>query len=203
MSCLELAKRLANKRVSLNSSAFAPSPKKYEKKHLKVKKSSIDPKTFTPQTTISSENEDANIPTKTVLKPVIRLQEKHDYIPPFSRIFTDKKLYHYFKKYITEKHLAPILMFCKSVKKFKEQFYSKEEKRYSRFQKIYEKYNRLPSHYVNAELLEHGMTMITPNSFDRCINFVFKVLQEREFNQFLDSRHYIKWILKYHNTEIY
>ncbi|KAH0793519.1 hypothetical protein GPJ56_002566 [Histomonas meleagridis] len=193
MDCLLLAEKLASKNNTKHTS-IAPTPK-----------TRIAPKKPT-QTRKNKENVNSNNQTSVIMKPMIRLDEmKHDYIPPFTRIFTDKNLYHYFKRYIEEKKLSSILKFLETVKKFKDQFYSHEERRYSRHQKIIQRLQNLPKEYLKSVPVEslQKQTAITPSFFDRCVDNVMKVLQEREFASFIDSDHYIKWTLKYHNTEIY
>ena len=45
------------------------------------------------------------------------------------------------------------------------------------------------------------MSQVSITSFDECLSCLLKRLEEREFPHFLESPHYSKWTMKYHNVE--
>ena len=192
MNCLQLADKLASKRKSV-SSPFFPYPKgSPNRKSLVAHLEAFD---------------DDSLETEPI-NPFPNIKEKsydckcHSYVPSFQRVFDDKNLFYYFKKYIENRNLGIILQLYCSVTKYKEQFYSQFERRSGLHQKIIQYIHRLPQEYQIPSSFKIPIKF-KPSSFDECIVYVLQALYDKEFEGFINSKFFVKWVLKYHNTEIY
>lgn len=193
MSSLQLAEKLAAKAKPYSpfSSPMSPQAKKLP---LSPAKSSLK---------MNNENSSSNA-TPSVAKPVFNIQiQKHDYVPPFSRVFSDKNLYHYFERFAWERQLITILNFIDSCKKYQEKYPPNTQKQVEKYKEIMQKLGLLPSEYVNSVINAHNeMKDITPHSFDTCLKIIMEKLEKEEYSIFIDSPYFAKWTLKYHNTEV-
>ncbi|OHT07380.1 hypothetical protein TRFO_24467 [Tritrichomonas foetus] len=198
MSCLELAEKLAAKNKPANGQSLPMAPCS---RRLQPSPSKSSRNASSKTENIDSE---ANLIPTMVMKPVIRLhQSNHDYVPPFSRVFTDKNLYHYFERYAWEKQLIVILNFITACNKYKEKFPTSSSKQKARHSEIVQQLGLLPSDYVNAVIPAHGeMQKVSANSFDACLKIIESKLESNEYDSFLESPHFAKWTLKYYNTEV-
>lgn len=184
MSCLELAKKLANKSKTVNSTVMSPTVKRTQRQP-SVK--------FAPSVNI--ENRAPNMVTESPKKPAKQV--------PFSRVFTDKNLFHYFEKYAWEKHLMPVLNFIDSCKKYKQKFPTSSQKQKEKHDKIMQQLGLLPQEYIMSTVNFHQqMCMISEDSFDECLSVVEEKLESNEYPAFINSPHFVKWTLKYYNTEM-
>lgn len=193
MSSLQLAEKLAAKSNQFSPFSSPMSPV--------AKKLTIQPK----RSPLKANNENSNSNVKiAALKPVLKIQSnKHDYIPPFSRVFSDKNLFHYFERFAWENQLIAILNFIDSCKKYQEKYPSNKQKQIEKHKEIMQKLGLLPSDYVNSVIEAHEqMQEISPNSFDNCLNIIMGKLEKDEYSNFIDSPHFAKWTLKYYNTEM-
>ena len=193
MSSLKLAEKLANKAKpgSQMSSPMFPVARKCP---LQPSRSSFK---------ANNENANANF-SCSKSKPVFKIpNQKHDYVPPFSRVFSDKNLYHYFEKFALENQLIEILNFINSCKKYQEKYPSNTQKQIEKHKEIMQKLGLLPSEYVNSVVGAHeDMQKVSPNSFDKCLNMIMTKLENEKYADFIESPHFAKWTLKYYNTEI-
>lgn len=194
MSSLQLAEKLAAKAKPFSpySSPMSPQAKKL-----------LPPPA---KSSLKSNNENSNSnATPLNTKPVFKIQNnKHGYVPPFSRVFSDKNLYHYFERFAWERQLIAILNFIDSCKKYQEKYPSTTQKQIEKYNEIMQKLGLLPSDYVNSVVEAHDeMKDISPNSFDTCLNMIMDKLEKEEYSIFIDSPHFAKWTLKYYNTEVY
>lgn len=192
MSSLQLAEKLAAKAKSSSPFASPMSPQ--------AKKLALPAK---PAIKVNNENSSTNA-APPISKPVVKIQiKKHDYVPPFSRVFSDKNLFHYFERFAWERQLIAILNFIDSCKKYQEKFPSSTQKQTEKHKEIMQKLGLLPSDYVNSVIEAHDeMKTISANSFDTCLKLIMDKLEKDEYSTFIDSPHFAKWTLKYYNTEV-
>jgi hypothetical protein len=189
MNCLELAERLAERQsLGCMSSSLSPVGKKLRACTKKTAKENTIPENLLPTT---------------VLKPVVRLRDSsHDYIPPFSRVFEDKNLRRYFDRFLIGEGLNGVVTFIDGIRKYKDNFSSVPEKQAAKHKETLDLLRLLPSDYVAAILGSYEeMSEVSITAFDYCLQIIMDLLRNEEFEGFLDSRYYVEWTLKYHNTE--
>lgn len=192
MNCLKLAEKLAAKsNKNFSNSPISPPTRKVEPANRSNPSLGIE------NTEVGNESNESEMKPRR-----IQFLEGDKYVPPFSRIFTDKNLHHYFARYCWERHLIAVLDFLDSIAKYKDKFPQNRDRQLARHQDIMHQLGLLPADYINATVsASEEMRNVSITSFDQCSTMLKEYLQKREFKAFLDSSHYIKWTLKYYNTE--
>ena len=188
MNCLDLAQKLAAK--ANNKQTTVP----------------MSPSLSHSCSRIASRTE--NIPQQTtdnqkpkVVKFALQPTKCHAYVPPFNRCFNDVNLRRYFERFLKERHLYSVVEFISEVENFKEHYPSTVKKQRQAHVDLIGKLGTLPSDYVNATHdASNEMSLLSVTSFDHCTALIMEELERREFHPFLDSPHYAKWVMKYHNV---
>jgi len=149
----------------------------------------------------NSENEPRNGIGGGMKKPHFAAPTQNGvFIPPIATAFSDENLKRYFKRFLEERKLGKIFEFIECVDSYRETFPENPEKQTSRHRYVVEMLGTLPSNFLKTvSMVSKDMASVTKNSFDSCVCLILKSLNEREYQAFLDSELFSKWILKYHN----
>ena len=204
MDCIKLAQKLAANNGKNHSIPMSPSLAK------KIQAKPIQSKTISTNENIPSQgNQINNKPDISIAssekRATFKIPSKHKYIVEFQKVFTDKNLKRYFCRFARERSFYQVLEFIDGVAAYKELgIASSSEKQNKRHQAVITSFGSLPSDYQQAAITaSKQMSQVSINSFDDCISCLLKRLEEREFPSFLESPHYSKWTMKYHNVEEY
>jgi len=201
MDCIQLAQKLAANNGKPHSIPMSPSLAK------KTQPKPLPNKGVINNENVSSQGNQLNnkidiSSSSSEKKPKFNLPAKHKFIVEFNKVFTDKNLKRYFCRFARERNFYQILEFIDGVAAYKELGVASAEKQNKRHQAVITSFGSLPSDYQQSAITaSKQMSHVSLSSFDECVACLLKRLEEREFPLFLDSPHYSKWTMKYHNVE--